>query len=182
VILQGEMAEDEEDVAAPLGVVGGLKIKNDRDEVLDVLDGGSLSVEVGDGRCFRGGGVDVVILRIGVVVQMLGAEAIPEGRGLLLQGICLRALFVKSSRSGVDTLLGGGGGLEKGSFFLELLAALCVGGAQRGGLMLQALGSREGFVAELGRGSHGGGAGGGHGRAQQPGVGGVGAEAEGSMV
>jgi hypothetical protein len=28
VILQGEAAEDEEDVAAPLGVVGGLKIKN----------------------------------------------------------------------------------------------------------------------------------------------------------
>jgi hypothetical protein len=31
VILQGEAAEDEEDVAAPLGVVGGLKIKNDGD-------------------------------------------------------------------------------------------------------------------------------------------------------
>jgi len=118
VILQGETAEDEEDVAAPLGVVGGLKIKNDRDEVLDVLDGSSLSVEVGDGRCFRGGGVDVVILRIGVVVRMLGAEAIPEGRGLLLQGICLRALFVKSSSSGADTLLGGGSGLEKGSSVL----------------------------------------------------------------
>jgi hypothetical protein len=109
--------------------------------------------------------VDVVILRIGVVVRMFGAEAIPEGRGLLLQGICVRALFVKSSSSDADTLLGGGGGLEKGSFFLELLAALCVGGAQRGGLILQALGSREGFVAELGRGSHGGRAGGGHGRA-----------------
>ena len=136
MILQGEMAEDEEDVAAPLGVVGGLKIKNISDEVLDVLDDSRLSVEVGDGRCFRGGGVDVVILRIGVVVRMLGAEAIPEGRGLLLQGICLRALFVKSSSSGADTLLGGGSGLEKGSFFLELLAALCVGGAQRGGLIL----------------------------------------------
>ena len=63
---------------------------------------------------------------------MLRAEAIPEGRGLLLQGICLCALFVKSSSGGTDTLLGGGSGLEKGSFFLELLAALCVGGAQRG--------------------------------------------------
>ena len=44
VILQGKAAEEEEDVAAPLGVVGSLKIKDDRDQVLDILDGGSLAV------------------------------------------------------------------------------------------------------------------------------------------
>jgi len=30
VLLQREAAEDEENIATPLGVVGGLKIKNDR--------------------------------------------------------------------------------------------------------------------------------------------------------
>jgi hypothetical protein len=123
-----------------------------------------LTVEVGDGRGFRGSGVDVVVLS---VIQKLGPEAIPKGHSLLLQGIRLCALFVKSNSSDADTLLGSGSGLEKGSFFLELLAALGVGGAQRGGLILQALGSREDFITELGRGSHGGGAGGGHGRAQE---------------
>jgi hypothetical protein len=44
VILQGEAVEDEEDVAAPLGVVGSLKIEDDRDQVIDILDGVSLAV------------------------------------------------------------------------------------------------------------------------------------------
>jgi hypothetical protein len=52
VILQGKTAKDE-DVAAPLGVVGSLKIEDDRDQVLDVLHGGSLIVQVSDGCCFR---------------------------------------------------------------------------------------------------------------------------------
>ena len=44
MILQREAAEDEEDVAAPLGVVGGLEVQNDWNQVLDVLDSGSLAV------------------------------------------------------------------------------------------------------------------------------------------
>jgi hypothetical protein len=75
VILQGKAAEDEEDVAAPLGVVGSLKIEDDRDQVLDILDGGSLRV----------------LVAMGVTVN-----ALPEGRCLLLQGVCLRALFGES--------------------------------------------------------------------------------------
>ena len=44
VILQRKAAEDEEDVAASLGVVGGLEVQNDWNQVLDVLDSGSLAV------------------------------------------------------------------------------------------------------------------------------------------
>jgi hypothetical protein len=50
MVLQGEVAEDEEDVAAPLREIGGLQVQNEGNEVPDVLDGGSLVVELGDGR------------------------------------------------------------------------------------------------------------------------------------
>jgi hypothetical protein len=77
VVLQGEAAEDEEDVAMPLGVVGGLEIKNDRNQILDVLDSSSLAVQVGDGRGLR---VDEVV----VVMGRIHTEAFQEGSGLLL--------------------------------------------------------------------------------------------------
>jgi hypothetical protein len=62
-----ETAEDEENMAAPRGVVGGLQVKNDGYEVLDVLDDGSLTMHMSNDRNFRGG---VVIAVEGVVVQV----------------------------------------------------------------------------------------------------------------
>jgi hypothetical protein len=44
MVLQGEAAEDEEDVVAPLGEVGGLKVQSDRNEIPDILDDGGLAV------------------------------------------------------------------------------------------------------------------------------------------
>jgi hypothetical protein len=43
MVLQGEATEDEEDVAAPLGEIGGLKVQSDRNEISDILDGGGLA-------------------------------------------------------------------------------------------------------------------------------------------
>jgi hypothetical protein len=62
-----------------------------------------------------------------VVVLKLSADAIAEGCGLLLQGVCRGALLVKGVGGGADTLLGVGGGLQEGGLFLKLLAALGVG-------------------------------------------------------
>jgi hypothetical protein len=61
MILQGEMDKDEQDIAAPLGVVGGLQIKNDWDQVLDVLHSRSLVVQMIEGSNFRGGGAGVAV-------------------------------------------------------------------------------------------------------------------------
>jgi hypothetical protein len=55
VVSQREPTEGEEDIAAPLGVVGRLEIQNIRDQVLDVLDVGHLAVQMRNGR---GVGVD----------------------------------------------------------------------------------------------------------------------------
>ena len=48
---------------------------------------------MGDGGCFRGEGAGVVIVLRVLVAMGFAANALPEGRGLLLQGACLRALF-----------------------------------------------------------------------------------------
>jgi hypothetical protein len=117
-------------------------------------------VKAGDGVGFRGDRVGVLV--VGVVLWRLGAEASAEGRGLLFQGVSRRALLVKGVGCGADVLLGVGGRLEESSILRKLLAALGVDGAQRGGLILQALGRLEGLIAELGCGSRDGGGGGGH--------------------
>jgi hypothetical protein len=117
-------------------------------------------VKAGDGLGFRRGRVGVVVV---LVLQRLGAEASAEGRGLLLQGVSRCALLDKGVSGGADALLGIGGGFEEGGLLRQLLAALTVGGAQRGSLIFQAFGRRESFVAELGRGSRGGRSRGGHG-------------------
>jgi hypothetical protein len=62
-----ETAEDEENMASPRRVVGGLQVKNDGYEVLDVLDDDSLTMHMSNDRNFRGG---VVIAVEGVVVQV----------------------------------------------------------------------------------------------------------------
>lgn len=54
MVLPGVAAEDEKDIAMPFGVVGGLQIKDDGDQILDVLHGGGLAMEVSDGRGLRG--------------------------------------------------------------------------------------------------------------------------------
>jgi hypothetical protein len=130
VILQREAAEDEENVAAPLGVVGGLEVKNDRNQVLDVLDGGGLAVQMSDGRGFKVDGVVVVVVMRVVVAVGLSTETISKDSSLLLQGVGLRALLLEGSSSGTDTLLGSGGRLEEVGVLLQLLAALGVGGSR----------------------------------------------------
>jgi hypothetical protein len=71
MVLQGEAAEDEENVAAPLGEVGGLKIQSNRNEIPDILDSGGLAVEPGDGDGVRGEGVDVVVREVVAVGLVL---------------------------------------------------------------------------------------------------------------
>jgi hypothetical protein len=63
MVLQGEAAEDEENVAAPLGEVGGLKIQSNRNEIPDILDS--------DGDGVRGEGVDVVVREVVAVGLVL---------------------------------------------------------------------------------------------------------------
>jgi hypothetical protein len=164
VVSQREPTEDEEDIAAPLGVVGRLEIQNNRDQVLDVLDAGRLAVQMSDGR-------DVGVDRVVIIVSGLGGvitEAIPEGDGLQFQGVGLRALLLEGVSGGADAFLGIGGRLEESTFLLKLLAALGVGRVQGGSLVRQLLGGDEGLVTQLdggGGGGRGGGAGGGgHGR------------------
>jgi hypothetical protein len=146
VVLQGEPTQDEKDVAAPLGIVGGLKIKSDGNQILDVLDIGGLTVQMGNG-CGFGGEGGAVIVR-GVVVP--SAQAGAEGGSLPLQVIGGRALRIEGGSGHADAFLSGGGGLQKVSLLLELLAALRVGGAQGGSFVLEGLGGGERFIAERG--------------------------------
>jgi hypothetical protein len=115
VVLQGESTQNEKDVAAPLGVVGGLKIKSDGNQILDVLDGGGLAVQVSDGCGFGGDGVVVAVI---VDFSISSAKALAEGGSLLLQGISGRALRIEGGSGHTDPFLGGGGGLQKGSLLL----------------------------------------------------------------
>jgi hypothetical protein len=48
MVLQREASKDEEDVSAPLGVVGRLKVQNNGNQVPNVLDDGGLIVEAGN--------------------------------------------------------------------------------------------------------------------------------------
>ena len=75
--------------------------------MLDVLDSSRLAVEMSNGHGFR---VGVIVANI-VVLEQLRVKTIAEGGSLLLQGISLRALLVKSSGSSANALLGGGGRL-----------------------------------------------------------------------
>ena len=166
MVLQCEATEDEEDVAAPLGVVGGLEVQNDRNQVLDVLDSGSLAVQMSDGRGVGGEGVIAAVLRA-VVVEGVHAETVSEGSGLLFQGVGLRTLLLEGVSGGTNAILSGSSGLEEVGLRLKLLAAFGVGGVQEGGLLQLLLGG-ESFITKLDRGSRGGGAGGrsSHGRAR----------------
>jgi hypothetical protein len=146
VVLQGEPTQDEKDVAAPLGIVGGLKIKSDGDQILDVLDIGGLAVQMGDGCGFGGEGGAVVVR--GVVVPSTQAGA--EGGSLPLQVIDGRALRIEGGSGHADAFLSGGGGLQKVNLLLELLAALRVGGAQGGGFVFEGLGGGKRFIVERG--------------------------------
>ena len=164
VVLQHEAAEDEEDVAAPLGVVGGLEVQNYRNQVPDVLDSSSLVVQVSNG-C--GVGEDGVVAVLGdVVAEGVRAETISERSGLLFQGVGLRAFLLEGVSGGTNAILSGSSGLEEVGLHLKLLLALGVGGLQGGGLLLQFLGGGDGFITKLDRSSRDGGARGrgGHGR------------------
>ena len=156
VICQMELAESEENIAAPLGVQGRLELEDDGDQVLDVLNCRSLSVEVSDGRSIRGNGPIVIIM--GVVAVGFSAETIAKGRDLLLQGV----------GGGADALLGSGSRRVQLGLPVELLAARRVDGVEGGVLIFQCLGSGEGFVAQPGGGGDGigGGRGASHGGAQ----------------
>jgi hypothetical protein len=118
-------------------------------------------------------GEGVVIVQGSRVARIRRAEAVPEGDGLQLQGVGLRALELESGGGGTNTLLGGDGGLEEGGLLHELLAVLGVGRLQGGGFFLQRLGGGESFITKLGRGggrragAGGAGVGRGHGDAVQ---------------
>jgi hypothetical protein len=75
--------EGQEDIAAPFGVVGDLEVQNNQNQILDVLDGGSLTAEAGDGRSVRGERFVSVHQRIVFRMGNRWAEAIPEGSRLL---------------------------------------------------------------------------------------------------
>ena len=111
VVLQSKPAKDEQDVTTPFGVIRGLQIKNNWDEILDVLHSGCLAMKMSNSRSLHGDEV-AVTLRV-VVVGMLGVEPRAEGRGLLLQQVGLLALQVQGGGSRADPLLGGGGRREE---------------------------------------------------------------------
>ena len=156
MVLQREPAKSEQKVAAPLGVLGGLELEDDGDQILDVLDGAGLAVQVRDGCCLVGDGVLVIVVGI-FVVEGLQADALANGSRLRFQGIGLRALLGQGVSSGPDALLGGGGGLQEIRLLLELSRSLGVGGASRGDFFLESLGGRSGVIAKLGRVNGGGG-------------------------
>ena len=147
---------NEEDVAAPPGVVGGLEVQNNRNQIFDVLDSSSLAVQMNDGCGVGGERVIAAVLRV-VVVEGVRAETVPECSGLLFQSVGLRALLLEGVSDGTNAILSGGSGLEEISLCLKLLAAVGVGGVQGGGLLFQLLGGGESFITKLDR---GGGAGG----------------------
>jgi hypothetical protein len=171
VVLQSKSTKDEEYVATPFGEVRGLKIQNNRNRIPDVLDGGGLAVQAGDG-CVIGDEGGIIVFGLGVVVvgPMITGAA-PESRDPLLEDEGLRALFFERIGDGADAVLGGGGGLEEFCGVQELLAALSVGGTQRGGFFFEQLGGGKGLIAELRRGGRscraGGVNGGGHGAAAE---------------
>jgi hypothetical protein len=161
VVLQSNSTKNEEHMATPFGEVRGLEIQNNWNEIPDVLDGGGLAVQSGDDRGI-GDEEGVVVFGLGVVVAgPVVAGAAPESHGPLLEDVGLRALFLESVGGGADAVLGGGSGLEEFGVLQELLAALGVGGAQGGDLFFKLLGSGEGSIAELSRGSRSRNAGGG---------------------
>ena len=127
MVLQSESAEGEKDVAAPLGVVGRLQIKNDGDQVFDVLDSSSLAVQMGDGCDVRGESVIAAVLRV-VVVEGVRAETVLECSGLLFQSVGLRALLLEGVSGGTNAILSGNNGLKEVGLRLKLLAAFGVGG------------------------------------------------------
>jgi hypothetical protein len=147
-------------MATPFGEIRGLEIQNNRNEIPNVLDGGSLAVQPRDGRGIGDEG-GIVVFGLGVIV------AAPESRGPLLEDVGLRVLFLESVSGGADAVLGGGSGLEKLGVLQELLAALSVGGSQGGGFFFKLLGGGEGIIAELGCGSRSRSAGGDHGAAAE---------------
>jgi hypothetical protein len=46
MVLQGELADGEEELLVPMSVVVGDEVKDDRDEKADVVDGDGLRVQV----------------------------------------------------------------------------------------------------------------------------------------
>jgi hypothetical protein len=46
MVLQGELADGEEELLVPMSVVVGDEVKDDRDEKVDVVDGDGLRVQV----------------------------------------------------------------------------------------------------------------------------------------
>jgi hypothetical protein len=145
MVLQGIPAKGEEEVFAPLGIVGGLDVEDDGHQVADVLHCSSLAVQVGDSFSF---GVDGAVV---IVPESLGAKTLAEGRCLLLQSVRLCTLRSEGGSGGANALLGSGSGLEEVNFLLKLLAALDVIGVDGGGFFFQDLGRGEGFIATLSR-------------------------------
>ena len=74
MVLQGELAEDEQELLTPHGVVAGGDVEDDGDEAPDVLNRNSLGVQVQNGGRFvkQHGVVDVVDRLVVVLVRRRG--------------------------------------------------------------------------------------------------------------
>jgi len=120
--LQRILADGEEELVVPAGVVAGVEVENNRDESLDVLDSQRLGVEVGDGRRFmeeegltkiariRDVGGLLVGEGISVAVRRVGGGALLGGASEGVTSALLRSLAIEDGSAGFGRCLGLGVG------------------------------------------------------------------------
>ena len=125
--LQGVLADDEEDLIAPAGVVPSGEVEDDGDEAPDILHADGLGVQIDEGGGFMCQNGMMKVVDVGVDGD--GVLALGVGIALGGNGVLARGLGVS-----VADALGGGGGL-----------LLCGGGPSEGSVAL----CLEGFGALL---------------------------------
>ena len=151
--LQRVLADDEEDLISPAGVVAGVQIEDDMDEAPNVLYADGLSVQVDDGGGFMSqdgvvkigavvDGVAVVVI-VGLLVTAVGVGITFRSGGSALAGC--PGVGVACARSGGIALMRDGGrlllcglcpsecGIALGLEGLGAFLALGGGGGLRGG-------------------------------------------------
>ena len=118
VILQGEIPNGEEELVAPSVVVADGDVEDNRDEGLDVVDGGSLDVEVGD----RSGLVEKERLAEIAGIGDVGGRLLLIGGGIAVVRSGGGGAHLLGAREGIPNtlldgfaLLDGGAGLLFGS-------------------------------------------------------------------
>jgi hypothetical protein len=105
VIVEGEFAEDEEELITPAIEVTGVDVEDGGDVVLDVADGDSLGVKLKQGHGFvmKHGGAEI---RWGAVVWFSSTTGWSPRRGRSLGGCSCRPLQ-GCAREGVGGTFGG---------------------------------------------------------------------------